>query len=112
MRRRRGLGSGGVLVVDVRGRSLLVGGGLTLGGDLIVQRIEAGGLRAIEVEPPIADEVVLVEDGSVGAEERVLGEAALTVGGANVEHLALSLGIGVITCGKEKNMSEKRKCLI
>ena len=29
---------------------------------------------AVEVEPPVADEVVLVEEGSVGTEEAVLGQ--------------------------------------
>ena len=29
---------------------------------------------AVEVEPPIADEVVLVEEGSVGTEEAVLSQ--------------------------------------
>ncbi len=46
---------------------------------------------------PVTDEVVLVEDGAVGAEEAVLGEAALAIGGANVEDLALGLGVGIIT---------------
>ena len=54
------------------------------------------GLSAVKVEPPVADEVVLVEDGSIGAEEAVLGQTALTVSGADVEDLALSLGIGIV----------------
>ena len=29
---------------------------------------------AVEVEPPVADEVVLVEEGAVGTEEAVLGQ--------------------------------------
>jgi hypothetical protein len=45
---------------------------------------------------PIADEVVLVEDGAVGAEERPLGPRAVAILGAHVEHLALGLGIGVV----------------
>jgi hypothetical protein len=71
-------------------------GGLPLGGNLLVQLVEALGGGAVKVEPPVADEVVLVEDGAVGAEEAVLGEAALAVGGADVENLALGLGIGVV----------------
>ena len=43
------------------------------------------------------DPTCLVEDGSVGAEEGVLGEAALGVRSADVEHLALSLLISVVT---------------
>ena len=52
---------------------------------------------AVEVEPPVADEVVLVEDGSVGAEEAVLGQTAGSIGGTDVEDLALGLGVGVVT---------------
>ena len=34
-------------------------------------------LRAVNVEPPVADEVLLVEEGSVGAEEAVPWEKEL-----------------------------------
>ena len=50
------------------------GGGLSFGGDLLVQAVQTLGLSAVEVEPPVADEVVLVEEGSVGTEEAVLGQ--------------------------------------
>jgi hypothetical protein len=36
------------------------GSGLAFGGDLLVERVESLGLGAVEVEPPVADEVVLV----------------------------------------------------
>jgi len=39
----------------------------------------------------------LVEDGSVGAEERVLGKTTFEVGGTDVEGLAFSFGISIIT---------------
>jgi hypothetical protein len=39
---------------------------------------------------------LLTEDGTVGAEERVLGEAALAVSGADVKNLAFGLGVGVV----------------
>jgi len=71
--------------------------GGTFGGDLVVAAVQTFGLGAVEVEPPVADEVVLVEDGSVGAQEAVLAKTAQTVGSANVEHLALGLGVGVVT---------------
>ena len=77
--------------------SVVAAGGLTFGGNLLVQGVETLGFGAVEVEPPIADEVVLVEDGSVGAEEGILGKAALSVSGTDVEDLALSLSIGVIS---------------
>jgi hypothetical protein len=33
-------------------------------------------LRAVHIEPPVADEVDLVEEGAVGAEEAVLAQGA------------------------------------
>ncbi len=69
---------------------------LLLSPDLVVAAVESLGLRAVKVEPPVADEVLLVEHGAVGTEERVLGQAALAVGGANVEHLALGRRISVV----------------
>lgn len=54
------------------------------------------GLGAIDVEPPVADEVFLVEDGSVGAKERVLGKITLEVSCANVEGLAFSLWVSIV----------------
>ena len=71
--------------------------GGTFGGDLVVAAVQILGLGTVKVEPPVADEVVLVEDGAVGAEEAILGEATLSVSGANVEHLALGLGICVVS---------------
>ena len=76
------------------------GGGFPLGGDIFVKGVESRGGGAVEVEPPVADEVVLVEDGSVGAEEGVFGEASVAIVAANVKHLALGLGIGIITLKK------------
>ena len=86
----------------VRGGVLALGGGggagrVTLGSDLIIERVETLRRSAVEVEPPVADEVVLVEESSVGAEEAVLGKTTSTVGGANVEDLAFSFGVGVVS---------------
>ena len=75
------------------------GGGIegsSLGSNLGILGEQTLSLGAVKVEPPVADEVVLVEDGSVGAEEAVLGQTALTIGGADVEDLALGLGIGIV----------------
>ena len=60
-------------------------------------------LWAVKVEPPIADEVVLVEDGSVGAEEGVLGKATLAISSADVEHLALGFRVSIVSW-KKKNL--------
>lgn len=73
------------------------GGGLTLGGEVVIEAVETLGFGAVKVEPPVADEVVLVEDGSVGAEEAVLGKASSTISGTDVENLALSLWVSVIS---------------
>ena len=71
--------------------------GVSLGSVLIIEAVEVLGGGAVEVEPPVADEVVLVEESSVGAEEAVLGEATSSVSGADVESLALGLGVRVVT---------------
>ena len=72
-------------------------GSLSFSRYLLVEAVESLGLGAIEVEPPVTDEVFLVEDGPVGAQKGVFAEAALPVVGANVEYLALRLGITVVT---------------
>merc|ERR1719500_1643765 len=68
----------------------------TFSSDVIVERIEVLCLSTVEVEPPVADEVVLVEDGSVGAEEAVLGQTSSSISCADMEHLTLRLFIRVI----------------
>ena len=45
-------------------------------------------LTAVDIEPPVADEVLLVEDCPVGAEEAVLQQAVSAVTGAHVVRLA------------------------
>ena len=70
---------------------------LSLSCDLIVQAVEVLGGGAVHVEPPVADEVLLLEQGAVGAEERELGETGVAVVGADVERLALRLGVAVVT---------------
>ena len=72
------------------------GVGLPVRGHLLVQRVEAASEAAVHVEPPVADEVLLGEQRAVGAEEAVLGEAAGAVPSADVECLALGLGVSVV----------------
>ena len=57
-------------------------------------------MRAVDVEPVLADKVGLVEQCAVGAEEAVLGKPAVAIGGAHVESLALSFGVRVVTWQK------------
>ena len=52
---------------------------------------------AVNIEPPVTDEVLLVEEGSVGAEVRVLDEVGVAEVRTDVESLALGLGVGVVT---------------
>ena len=64
---------------------------------LLVQSVKILSLRAVHVEPPVADEVLLVEQGPVGAEEAVLDEVGVTKVGTDVECLALSFGVSIVT---------------
>ena len=71
--------------------------GLPVGGHLVVEGVEGLSQGAVHVEPPVADEVLLVEEGAVGTQERVLGSSAGAIVGADVERLALRLWIRVVT---------------
>ena len=71
--------------------------GVPLSSNLVVEGVKVLGSGAVKVEPPVADEVVLVQDCSVGAEEAVLGEPTGAIGCADVERLALSLRVRVVT---------------
>ena len=51
--------------------------------DVLVDRVQAGGRRAVDAARPVADEVPLVEECPPGAEERVRAAVQL----AHVEHL-------------------------
>ena len=53
-------------------------------------------LRAVHIEPPVTNEVLLVEDSPIGAEEAVLGESSPSIISAYVERLALCLRVGVV----------------
>ena len=72
------------------------GEGVSLSSILVIEAVEVLGCGAVKVEPPVADEVVLVEEGSVGAEEAVLGETAGSVSCADVEGLAFGLWVSVV----------------
>ena len=70
---------------------------LSLSVNFQIPSIESLSKRTVHVEPPVADEVVLVEDGPVGAEEAVLGKAPLTIVSTDMECLALGLSISIVT---------------
>ena len=53
-------------------------------------------LAAVHVEPPVADEVLLVEEGAIGTQEGVLGETTGAISGTNMERLALCLWVSVV----------------
>ena len=73
------------------------GEGVSLSSILVIEAVEVLGCGAVKVEPPVADEVVLVEDGSVGTEETVLGETTSSISCTDVENLTLSLLISIVT---------------
>ena len=58
---------------------------------LVVQIIETRCRVAVKVEPPVADEVLLVEDGAIGAEEG----PAFHTGTASTDMEGLTLGFRV-----------------
>ena len=65
---------------------------------------------AVNVEPPVADEIVLVKDGAVGAEEAVLGETTLSVTCTDVEGLTLGFNVSIVST---INLSKKiRHCML
>ena len=73
------------LVVDTEETLALFTLGLVL-VDELVERVEAGAGGAVHVVPPVTDEVLLVEDRAVGAQEAV----GVAVGLAHVESLGKS----------------------
>ena len=70
-------------------------GGL-LGGDVLVEAVKALWQGTVHVEPPVTDEVLLVEQSAVRAEEAVLGEVTVPKVGAHMEGLTVGLGVGVV----------------
>ena len=68
-----------------------------LGQHLVIDPVLGGSLGTVHVEPPVADEVLLVEDRPVGAEEAVGDQATLSVPqGAEMEHLTLGVRVCVL----------------
>ena len=61
--------------------------GFPVSSDLVVQEVEVFRSGAVHVEPPVADEVLLLEESPVGAEEGVLGQTRVAVVGTDVESL-------------------------
>ena len=87
----------GIRVGVVGGSGLGLRSGLSLGSNVFVEAVEAFGFSTVKVEPPITNEVALVEDGTVGAQEGVLGQTTSTVGGTDMESLTFGLGISVVS---------------
>ena len=97
-----------LIIVDYYLR-LIRSQGVSLSSDLVIETPEILCGGAVEVEPPVADEVVLVEESPVGAEEAVLGESTATIIAAYVERLALRLRIGVVAFTKCANVCWDRE---
>ena len=73
------------------------GGGLTFGSDFVVEAVEAFGFSTVKVEPPITNEVSLVENGAIGAQEGVFGKTTLAISSTDMESLAFSFSISIVT---------------
>jgi len=91
-----------VLVVVVR--ALLVVGVVVvvLGSTLVEGKVvgeECEGLLAVDVEPVGANEVLLVEDGVIRAEEVEVLELQLGDLDADVEELTGSFNVGIVAAG-------------
>ena len=66
-------------------------------------------LRAVHVEPPVADEVLLVEQGAVGAEEAVLEQRAAAVRSADVESLTVGISVRIVPWRERENRDQGLK---
>ena len=51
--------------------------GLPGGVQLVIERIEMFSLVTVDIEPPVTDEVLLLKQSSIGAEEAVLGQSVV-----------------------------------
>jgi len=54
-------------------------------------------LRAVHIKPPVTDKIFLVKKGPIGTEKAVLDKAASCPTSTDVEGLALSFWIRVVT---------------
>ena len=53
-------------------------------------------LRTVNIEPPVTDEILLVEQSAIGTEEAVLDQRVAAVLGTDVEGLAVSVCVSVV----------------
>lgn len=61
--------------------------------DELIEWVEVGGSGAVHIVPPVAYKVLLVEDGSIRAEEAV----RVAIGLAHVKDLTISINISIDT---------------
>lgn len=59
--------------------------------EVVVELVEDGRPRTVDLVPPLAGELFLIEDGAVWAQDGALNAAL-----AQVDHLAGGLGVGVV----------------
>jgi len=71
-------------------------GGCCSRSNLLVEEIIFLGEGAVDIEPPVTDEILLVEDSSVRTEEGVLEKTSNAVIGADVEALAVGLRVAIV----------------
>jgi len=76
---------------------LRLASGFTFSSDIFVQAVKTLSLSTVKVKPPITDEVCLVKDGSIGAQERIFRKTTLAISCAHMESLAFSLSISIVS---------------
>ena len=77
--------------------SIIASIGLPLCSNLVIERVERLCQGAVNIEPPVANEILLVHQSPIGAEEAELVKAAVAVAAADVEGLALSLWASAVS---------------
>ena len=81
------------------------GGHIRLSGavELVIEGIEKFRPVTVNIEPPVTDEVLLVEQSPIGTEEAVLGQSSCSVTGADVEGLTVSLWVSIVASVKSSS---------
>ena len=69
----------------------------TLSSNFIIKRVEILSSGAVKIEPPVTDEIVLVEECTIRTEEAVLGQTSSSISCANMKCLAFILRVSIVT---------------
>lgn len=72
---------------------------------VVIQNVKSWRIGTVHFVPPLARELLLIENSAVGAEETVLDTSVLT----EVDHLAGGLGVGVVA--RQRLVLARERCL-